>query len=98
MRMSRTVSARSDVRRRRSTRNVRSHSRGKTPEVGMDFDVVIRGGTVIDGTGAPARRADVGIVGDRVAAVDPSISGRGTTEIDATDRVVTPGFVDIHTH
>jgi N-acyl-D-amino-acid deacylase len=64
----------------------------------MGFDVVIRGGIVVDGTGEPARRADVAIDNDRIVAVDRSIAGRGTREIDATDRVVTPGFVDIHTH
>ncbi len=64
----------------------------------MTYDIVIRGGAVVDGTGAPARRADVGISGDRVVAIDPSISGRGRREIDADGAIVTPGFVDIHTH
>jgi N-acyl-D-amino-acid deacylase len=64
----------------------------------MDFDVVIRNGTVIDGTGGALRRADVGIVGDRIAAIEMSLAGTATLEIDATDRLVTPGFVDIHTH
>ncbi len=64
----------------------------------MAFDVVVRGGTVIDGTGVPGRRADVGIVGDRIVAVEASIAEHATLEIDATDRLVTPGFVDIHTH
>ncbi|HEX4863420.1 MAG TPA: amidohydrolase family protein, partial [Acidimicrobiales bacterium] len=62
-----------------------------------EFDVVIRGGTVIDGTGAPARRADVGIAGDRIVAVDGS-KVRGGTELDASGQVVAPGFIDIHTH
>ncbi len=64
----------------------------------MAFDIVIRGGTVIDGTGTPGRRADVGIVGDRVVAVEPVIADQAALEIDATNRLVTPGFVDIHTH
>ncbi|MDO8363310.1 MAG: D-aminoacylase [Actinomycetota bacterium] len=63
-----------------------------------DFDVVIRGGTVVDGTGAPGRLADVGIVGDRIVAVRPGLVGSAARTIDATGRVVTPGFVDIHTH
>ena len=63
-----------------------------------DFDVIIRGGDVIDGTGAPARRADVGIIGDRVAAIEPDLAGTAMRTIDAAGRVVTPGFVDIHTH
>lgn len=62
------------------------------------FDVLIKGGTVVDGTGAPARRADVGIVGSRIAAVGELTTSSATTVIDATDRLVTPGFVDIHTH
>jgi N-acyl-D-aspartate/D-glutamate deacylase len=62
-----------------------------------DFDLVIRNGTVMDGSGGPPVAADVGIVGDRIAAVG-RISGRGAEEIDAKDRLVTPGFVDIHTH
>ena len=64
----------------------------------MDVDVIIRGGTVVDGTGAPGRRADVAIAGDRIVAVDPDIAARGARVIDAADRVVTPGFVDVHTH
>lgn len=64
----------------------------------MDADLIIRGGTVVDGTGAPARRADVVISGDRVVAVDDHVDVRAKREIDATDRVVTPGFVDVHTH
>ncbi len=60
--------------------------------------MLIRGGTVIDGTGAPQRIADVAIINDRVVDVAPNIVGTATRVIDATDRVVTPGFVDIHTH
>lgn len=62
------------------------------------FDVLIRGGTVVDGTGAPAVRADVGIVGSRIAAVGDLTMSTATRLIDATGRIVTPGFVDIHTH
>ena len=61
------------------------------------FDIVIRGGKVVDGTGAVPRKADVAINGDRIVAVG-DVEGTGTREIDARDRVVTPGFVDIHTH
>ncbi|MFT4624637.1 MAG: N-acyl-D-amino-acid deacylase, partial [Myxococcota bacterium] len=60
-------------------------------------DLVIRGGTVIDGTGAPGRRADVAIDGDRIVAVG-TVPGSGRREIDATGRIVTPGWVDMHTH
>lgn len=60
-------------------------------------DVVIRGGEVVDGTGAGPVRADVAIDGDRVTAVG-EVDGRGRRELDAEGRLVTPGFVDIHTH
>jgi N-acyl-D-aspartate/D-glutamate deacylase len=62
-----------------------------------EFDLVVRGGSVLDGNGGPARTADVGIVGDRIAEVG-RISGTGRREIDANGAVVAPGFVDIHTH
>lgn len=61
------------------------------------FDIVIRNGTVIDGTGGPARRADVGIVGDKIVAVGTDL-GPATREIDAAGLLVTPGWVDMHTH
>ncbi len=64
------------------------------------FDLVITGGTVIDGTGAPGRRADVGIDDGRVVAIEPGglTDVEAAQHIDATGQVVTPGFVDIHTH
>lgn len=63
----------------------------------MSHDLVIRNGTVVDGTGAEPTRADVAIDGDRITAIG-TIDAPGTTELDATGRAVTPGFVDIHTH
>ncbi len=63
----------------------------------MSHDLVIRGGTVVDGTGAEKVQADIAIDGDRITEVG-EVSGKGKREIDATDRVVAPGFVDIHTH
>ncbi len=60
-------------------------------------DLVIRGGTVVDGSGAAARTADVAVDGDRVVAVGNDV-GAGRREIDATGLLVTPGWVDIHTH
>ncbi len=62
-----------------------------------DYDLVIRNGTLADGTGAALREADMAVRGGRIAAVG-KVSGRGREEIDARDRLVTPGFVDIHTH
>jgi N-acyl-D-amino-acid deacylase len=63
----------------------------------MSFDIVIRGGTVIDGSGLGSFRADVGVVGDRITSVG-KITDRGAEEIDAEGHVVTPGFIDGHTH
>src|SRR4051812_13823939 len=60
-------------------------------------DLVIRNGSVVDGTGAPSRVADVAIDGKSITAVGGDIS-RGHREIDASGLLVTPGFVDIHTH
>ncbi|MFN8151590.1 MAG: D-aminoacylase [Solirubrobacterales bacterium] len=58
--------------------------------------LVITGGTVVDGTGAPGRRADVAIDGGRVVAIAESISGE--RRLDARGMIVAPGFIDIHTH
>ena len=60
-------------------------------------DLVIRGGTIVDGTGAPGRRADVGIRDGVIVAVG-TVEERGTTELDADGLVVAPGIVDPHTH
>ena len=62
------------------------------------FDMVIKGGTLVDGTGAEARRADVGVKDGVVTEVAPSIEADAAETIDAADQLVTPGFVDIHTH
>src|SRR6187551_1581905 len=60
-------------------------------------DLVIRGGTVVDGTGAPGRTADVAVDGERITEVG-RVEGSGRRELDADGLLVTPGFVDIHTH
>ena len=62
-----------------------------------DVDLIIRGGLVVDGTGAGPVQADVAIAGDRIVAMG-KISGHARDEIDAEGQAVTPGFVDIHTH
>ena len=61
------------------------------------YDILIRGGDLVDGTGSARRRADVGIQGDRVVAIGDLDEGAAET-IDATGKVVAPGFVDVHTH
>ena len=63
----------------------------------MGYDLVIRNGFVVDGSGLAGYRADVGIRGDRIATIG-RIAARGDTEIDAEGHVVTPGFIDCHTH
>ncbi len=62
----------------------------------MDAEIVIRGGTVVDGTGAPGYLADVAVVGDRIVGI--GAGWRGARELDASGQVVAPGFVDVHTH
>src|SRR5215475_4408832 len=64
----------------------------------MALSLLVRGGSVIDGSGAPARRADVAVEGERIAAVAPSLSGEAARVIDATGKVVAPGFIDMHSH
>lgn len=61
-------------------------------------DLVIRGGTLIDGTGAPGMLGDVGISAGRIKAIGRRLSAVGTEEIDARGSAVAPGFIDIHSH
>lgn len=62
------------------------------------FDVILRGGTVADGTGADAFRADIGIAGDRVAAIGDLAGASAPVELDVKGKYVTPGFIDPHSH
>jgi N-acyl-D-amino-acid deacylase len=69
--------------------------RGRTDEA---FDVLIKNGSVCDGIESTTYRADVGIVGERIGRIGDLSGAQGKTVIDATGRVVSPGFIDIHTH
>jgi N-acyl-D-amino-acid deacylase len=64
----------------------------------QEIDLLIRGGSLIDGSGAPAKKADIGITGDRIVFVGPSAGRKAKRVIDATGLIVTPGFIDPHTH
>src|ERR1700686_1075313 len=62
----------------------------------MSAEIVIRGGTVVDGTGVPGRVADVAIADGVIVGIGPDLHGE--RELDASGCAVTPGFIDIHTH
>ena len=62
------------------------------------FDWILRGGTVVDGLGGAGARADVGLAGDRIAAVGDLAGAQAANEFDATGLLVCPGFIDVHTH
>jgi N-acyl-D-amino-acid deacylase len=62
------------------------------------YDLVIKNGRIVDGTGSPWYRGDVAVRGDTIARVAPRIDAPATRTIDATGKVVAPGFIDLHTH
>ena len=64
----------------------------------MGFDTIIRGGSVVDGTGAAARTADIGISDGRISEIGQGLTDKSARVLDADGALVTPGFVDIHTH
>src|SRR5713101_7016217 len=64
----------------------------------MAWSLLIKGGTVVDGSGAPAAGANVAVEGDRIVAVGRELSGEAARTIDARGLLVAPGFIDIHSH
>src|SRR5437870_13018619 len=64
----------------------------------MAWDILIRGGMVIDGSGLPGEAADVAIEAGRIAAIGPALAGSAVRTVDAGGLAVTPGFIDIKTH
>jgi N-acyl-D-amino-acid deacylase len=61
-------------------------------------DWILRGGEVIDGTGSPRWRADVAIIGDRIGLIGTVDKAQGAREVDVSGKIVSPGFIDVHTH
>src|SRR5437867_4682205 len=68
------------------------------PSTGLMDDLSIRGGQLIDGTGAPGREADVSVSAGRIVAIEPRSARPAHRVVDARGHVVAPGFIDIHTH
>src|SRR3954465_4275618 len=62
------------------------------------YDLVIRNGRIIDGSGNPWYRGDIAVRGDTIARIAPSITEPAARVIDATGQVVAPGFIDVHNH
>ena len=64
----------------------------------MSFDLLIKNGTVVDGTGGPSYQADVGVAAGKIAEVGKKLTGKAQKTIDASNLIVSPGFIDPHTH
>ena len=68
------------------------------PLAAQDYDLLLTNGRVVDGTGAPWVRGDVGIRGDTIVAIGPALKGTSGKKIDVLGQVIAPGFIDVHTH
>jgi len=64
----------------------------------MSFDLLIKNGTVVDGTGGPSYQADVGVAAGKITEIGKKLTGKAQKTIDATNLIVSPGFIDPHTH
>lgn len=64
----------------------------------MEFDVLLRGARVVDGTGAGAYPADVALKDGKIAAIDPVVNANAKMVVNADGRYLTPGFIDVHRH
>src|SRR5438105_2125451 len=62
------------------------------------YDILIKNGMVIDGTGSPGRKLDIAIEKGKIAELAPNLTAKASQVIDASDRLVTPGFIDIQNH
>src|SRR6516162_4371810 len=71
---------------------------GASAAADLPYDLVMRNGRIVDGTGSPWYRGDIAIRGDTIARIAPSITEPGRRTIDVGGQVVAPGFIDIHSH
>ena len=74
-----------------------AHGDGPTPSIKVDADLLLKGGTLIDGTGAPGQKADVALKGDRIVAIG-QIDAPEAEVIDVGGKIIAPGFIDLHSH
>src|SRR5262245_29686602 len=75
-----------------------SNGFAQRPVSGRPYDLIVRGGRIIDGTGAPAYPADIAIAGGRIVRIGDLRSARALTELDARGLMVAPGFINVHSH